>query len=107
MLDLDGKPGVPFDVTRHRPPVTGNRKFKGEVVQSTPEVMEAVSDNKAKSGGRRVEHRDAQDLLGAINVGFGPCSVRAFFDPGSNFGFEAIQVIERPLEPPFVVESHG
>lgn len=106
LLDLDGKSGVLFDVTGHRPPVTGNREFKREVVESTSEVVEAVSDNKAKFGGRRVEHFDPKDLLGAINIGFGPSSVRTFFDPGSYFGFKAVQMIERSVESPFMVEGH-
>jgi len=106
LLDLNRESGVPFDFTGHRTPVPGNREFKRKVVESTSEVVEAVSDNKAKFRGWRVEHFDPKDLFGAINIGFGPGSVRTFFDPSSNFGFKAVQVIERSLESPFVVESH-
>src|SRR5215208_7813162 len=107
LLDEDGKPGVAFDAAGHRSSVVkGDGKFKDEVVKRAPEVVEAVSDNKAKFGRRRAEHFDAQDLLGAINIGFGPSSVRAFFDPGCNFGFKVVQVVERSLEPPFVMEGH-
>jgi hypothetical protein len=108
LVEEDGKPGVAFDAAGYRSPlVTGNGKFKDEVIEGAPEVVEAVSDNKAKFGGRRVGHFNPYDLLGVVNIGFTPSSVRAFFDPGSDFGFKAVQVIERSLEPPFVVESHG
>lgn len=107
LLDEDGKPGVAFDAAGHRSSlIRGDSEFKDEVVEGAPEVVEAVSDNKAKFGRRRVKHFNPYDLLRAINIGFGPSSVRAFFDPGSNFGFKALQVVERSLESPFVVESH-
>jgi hypothetical protein len=107
LLNEDGKPGGAFDVAGHRSSlVTGDGEFKDEVIQGAPEVVEAVSNNKTEFGRRRAEHYDAQNLLRSINIGFGPSSVRAFFDPGSNFGFKAVQVIERSLEPPFVVEGH-
>jgi hypothetical protein len=107
LLDEDGKPGDAFDVAGHRSSlVTGDGEFKDEVIQGAPEVVEAVSNNKTEFGRRRAEHFDAHNLLRSINIGFGPSSVRAFFDPGINFGFKAVQVIERSLEPPFVVEGH-
>lgn len=108
LLDLDRKTGVRFDLAGYRSSlVTGDGEFENEVVEGAAEVVEAVPDDEAEFGGRRVEHFDAKDLLAAINIGFGPGSVRAFFDPGSNFGFKAVQVVERPVEPPFVVELHG
>src|SRR5215217_5162968 len=107
LLNEDGKPGGAFDVAGHRSSlVTGDGEFKDEVIQGAPEVVEAVSNNKTEFGRRRAEHFDAQNLLRSINIGFGSSSVRAFFDPGSNFGFKAVQVIECSLEPPFVVEGH-
>src|SRR5918998_37656 len=101
LLDLDRKTGVRFDVAGHRSSlVTGDGEFEDKVVEGTAEVVEAVSDNETKVGGRRTEHFDPKNLLTAINIGFGPGSVRAFFEPGSDFDFKAVQVIKRPVEPP-------
>lgn len=70
--------------------------------------MDAVTDNEAKFvGGRRLENFDPEELLGAINIGFTPSSVRVFFTPSVHFDFKALQVIERPAESSFVVEHHG
>jgi hypothetical protein len=107
LLDENGESGVGFNLTGHRPLTKGDGEFKNEVVESAPEVVEAVSNYETEFGGRCVKHFNPHDLLAAVNIGFGPCSVRAFFDPGSTFGFKALQVIERSLEPPFVVEGHG
>ncbi len=108
LLDLDRKTGGRLDLAGYRSPlITGDGKLKNEVVEGASEVVEAISDDEAEVGRRRVERFDAKDLLAAINIGFGPGSVRAFFNPGTNFGFKAVQVEERPFEPPLVVEDHG
>jgi hypothetical protein len=107
LLDLDGKTGVTFDLAGYRATVACDGKFKNEVVKGAAEIMEAVSDDEAKFGRRRVEHFDAHDLLAAIDIGFGPGSVWAIFDPGSDFGFKTLQVVKRPVESSFVMEGHG
>jgi hypothetical protein len=107
LLDKDGKRGSTLDFARDRTPLKGDGEFEDEIVKGASEVMEAVSNDEAKFGGRRVEHFNPYDLLAAINIGFGPIAVRAFFEPSVRFGFKAVQVVERSLEPPFVVEGHG
>jgi hypothetical protein len=102
----NGEPGVVFDAPRKPPPPIDDSEFKDEIVKGGSEVMDAVTNDEAKVGGRLVEHFDPRELVEVINIEIRPSSVRAFFVPGSNFGFKALQVVERPVEPPFVVESH-
>lgn len=102
------EPRFSFDAARHWPALAGDGEFKDEVVEGGTQVVDTVADDEAKFiGGRRLENFDPKELLGAINIGFTPSSVRAFFSPSVQFGFKALQVVERSAEPPFVVEGHG
>jgi hypothetical protein len=103
----DGELGVSRYFARQRPPLVSDGKLEGEVVEGGAEVVEAVPDNEAKVSWRRVEDFDPIELASAIGIVFGPRSIRAFFKPGVPFRFKAVQVIERPLQPSYMVESHG
>jgi hypothetical protein len=84
----------------------GQGQLVDEVIEGSTEVVDTVPDDEAEFGGRRFEYFDPRQLVEAINIETRPRSVRAFIAPGSHFGFKAVQVIERSLEPPFVVEGH-
>jgi hypothetical protein len=84
----------------------GEREFVDEVVEGGSEVVDAVSDDEAKVGGRLLQHFEPRELVEFINIELRPNSVRAFLGPGFHFGFKVLQVMERPVEPPFVVEGH-
>lgn len=104
----DGEHGFLRELARQPLPPVGGGKVEGEVVERSPQAMQTIPDDEAKVvSGWGVEDFDPKELLAGINVRFGPCSVRAFFLPGSNFGFKALQVVERPVEPSLVVEGHG
>lgn len=104
----DGKLGFTGEIARQRFfPRVGHGKIVGQVVEAASEAMKAIPDDDAESiGGRGVEDFDPTEILAGLNIAFGPCSVRAFFLPGSHFGFKALQVVERPVEPSLVVEGH-
>jgi hypothetical protein len=103
----DREPGLVGDGLGEAIPHVGHSKFEGEVVEGGSEVVDAVSDDEAKVSGRLFKHFEPRELVEVINIEIRPSSVRMFLAPGSRFSFKALQVVERPLEPPFVVESHG
>jgi hypothetical protein len=89
---------VALDALGYPPLFVGDGELKGEVVEGRTEVVETVSNDETKlSSGRWLENFGPKELLGAIHLGFGPSSVRAFFEPKSYFGFKALQVIDRPV----------
>lgn len=97
----DGERGVPRNATGQpfTPPGDGvvEGEFVGKVVESRPKVMEEVTDNEPPFVGRVPEIFGPDDVLAALEVRLGPNSVRAFFDPETDFGFQALQVLKRPL----------
>jgi hypothetical protein len=106
LLRENREPGSVRDAVAQAIPHVGNGEFESEVVQGGPEVVDAIPDDEAKVGGRLVEHFEPCELVKDINIEIRPGSVRAFLAPGSRFGFKALQVVERPVEPRFVVEGH-
>lgn len=104
----DRKSRISLDALGYPPLFVNNGEFEGEIVEGGTKVMEAVSNHEAEFvGGRWLEDFGPKELLGAISIGFTPSSVRAFFEPKIHFGFKALQVVDRPAEPPFVVEGQG
>lgn len=104
----DGELGLPRELARQRFPLVGDGEFVGEVVECGAEVVQAIPDDEAKIvSGWGVEDLDPEELLAGINIGFGPSLVRVFFLYNPNFRFKAPRVVERPVEPPLVVEAHG
>lgn len=94
----DGEFRIALDTFGDSPLLIGDDKFKGEVVEGVAEVLEAISNDEAEFGGRRrLEDFDPKELLGAINIGFFPSSVRVSFAPGVHFLFKSVQVVDRPL----------
>jgi hypothetical protein len=85
----------------------GDGKLEREIIERGAEIVEAVANDQSKLSGRSFKHFDPADLAAAINIAFGSSSVRAFFKPSGHFGFKALQMVERPIEPSFVVERHG
>lgn len=86
-----------LDVVWQRRSRVRQSELEGQIVEGGTKVVDAVTDDEAEfGGGRLLENLDPKDLLGAINIGFGPSSVRAFFAPGFQFGFKAVQVVNRP-----------
>ena len=103
----DWECGVALDALRHFPAIVRQSQLKGEIIERRAEVMETVANNKAEfGGGRRFEYFDPKELIAAINIEFGPSSVRVFVEPVVHFRFKALQVVERPVEPSVVVEGH-
>jgi hypothetical protein len=102
----DGEPGSPLNVARQRSLRLRKSKSKCEVVEGGAEVVDAVPGDEAQASRRRFEHPRPYDLLAALVIEFGPKGVRACLTPGSQFRFKALQMVERPVEPPFVVEDH-
>jgi hypothetical protein len=78
------------------PGVSGG-EFVDEIVEGGMEVVEAITNDEAKSGGRVLEDFEINTLLSALRVEFGDVTVRVFFDPSANIGVEALQVLPRPL----------
>jgi len=103
----DGERRLALDVGRDPPAVMSEGQFVDEVVEGGPEVVDTVPDDEAEFDGRRVEHFEPRELVEGINIEVRPSSVRAFISPGSHFGFKAFQVLERPVEPPLVLEGHS
>lgn len=104
----NGELGLPRELAGQRFPRVGDGEFVGEVVEGGAEVVQVVPDDEAKIvSGWGVEDFDPKELLAGINIAFGPSSVRAFFIQNSNFRFKALQMVERPVKPPLVVEAHG
>jgi hypothetical protein len=101
------EPGIVGDLARQRSFRLRKSKLESEVVEGGAEVVDAVPGDEAQAGGRRLDDLCPNDLLAALGIEFRPKSVRAFFSPGSPFRFEALQMVERPIEPPFVVEGHA
>jgi hypothetical protein len=56
--------------------------------------METVTDDKSEFGGWLVKNFDPKEPLAAINIGFGPLSIWAFFEPGVPLRFETFQVVD-------------
>jgi len=88
-------------------PVFADGEFVGKVVEGRAEVVDAVPGDEAETGGRGLDDFGIDDLLAALGIEFGPEFMRAFFKPGTPFRFKALQVVERPIEPPFVGPIHG
>jgi hypothetical protein len=102
----DRESRLTLDVGRDSPAVMGEGQFVDEVVEGSAEVVDTVPDDEAEFSGWRVEHFKPSELVEVINIEVRPSSVRAFISPGSHFGFKALQVVERPVQPSFVVEGH-
>jgi hypothetical protein len=84
-----------LDIDRQRLSQVRQGKLEGQIVEGGTKVVDTVTDNQAKfGGGWWLEDFDPKNLLGAINVGFGPRSIWAFFAPDSQFGFKAVQVMK-------------
>ena len=108
LLDEDRKPRITLDILGYPPLFVGNGEFKREVVERGAKVVQTISNGKAEFGGRRwLENFGPKELLGAINIGFGPSWVRAFFEPKVYFGFKALQVVNHSAKSPFVVGGHS
>ena len=86
-------------------PVVREGEFVGEIVEGGTEVVKAVANDEPEFGGRLLKDFGPGEILAALRIELGPKSVRAFFDPSSDFGFQALQVVERPLQPEFVAEG--
>ena len=102
LLLKDGKRGTALNVGGERSFGVRQSKLEGEIVEGGAEVVDAVSSDEAQAGGRGRDDLGPNDLLAGIGIEFGPKSVRAFFAPGSSFRFKALQMVECPVEPPFV-----
>lgn len=102
----DREPGSALDVVGQPPLCVRQRQLEGEVVEGASEVVETVPGDEAEAGGRRLDDLGPKELLSGLGVEFGPRSMRAFFAPGSRFRLKALQMVKRPVEPPFVVEVH-
>ncbi len=104
----NGERRITLDTLRQWPAFIRQCQLEGEVVECGAEIMKTVTNDKTQfGGGRWLEDFDPKELLSAINLGFGPSSARVFFKPSVHYGLKALQVIERPAEPSFVVEGHG
>jgi hypothetical protein len=57
--------------------------------------------------GGRLDNVRVKAPLATLGVEFGPESLRQFLEPGVPLRFKALQVVERPVEPPFVGAVHG
>ena len=80
-------------------------EFVGEIVEGGTEVVKAVANDEPEFGGRLLLDFGPDEILAALRIELGPKSVRAFFDPSTDIGLQALQVVERPLQPKFVVEG--
>lgn len=103
----DREPRIALGFARQRPFRTRQSELESEVVEGGAEVVDAVSGDEAEARRRRLDDFSPNDLLASLGIKFGPESMRAFFKPGSPFRFKVLQVIERPVEPPFVGTIHG
>src|SRR5215212_1884031 len=56
-------------------------EFVDKVVKSRPEVVEAVADNEAELGGRRLDESNLDELLVALTVDFHDIVVRVMRSP--------------------------
>jgi hypothetical protein len=86
-------------------PVVRESEFVGEVVEGGTEVVEAVAYDEPELSGRLLKDFGPDEILAALRVELGPKLVRAFFDPSTDLGFQALQVVERSPQPKFVVEG--
>lgn len=103
----DREPGTSLDIARQWRSLICQGQLECEVVEGGTEIVDTVTDDETQFGSRRgLKHFNPKELLGAINIGFGPSSVRVFLAPNAQFGFKALQVVERSVEPSFVVETH-
>jgi hypothetical protein len=94
--DREGR--IALDSLGHSPLLIGNGEFKDEVIERVAEVLETVADDEAKLGnGRWLEEFDPEDILRAINIGFGVSAVRVTFAPSSQFCIKALQVVDRSV----------
>jgi hypothetical protein len=71
---------------------TEDRGGSGEVVQGGSEVVEAISDNRGESQGRRLDDLSPDALAAALDVRLGPHSTRISLAPDSLLRFYALQV---------------
>lgn len=103
----DGEAGVAFDALGNPSPLIGDSEFKGKVVERGSQIVDAVANDETKVGRRLVERFEPRELVAVINIEIRPSSVRAFLSPSSHFVLKALQVVERPAEPSFMVKRHG
>lgn len=92
------KLGVALGTFGQAPALVCQGQLKSEVVESGAKIVKAVSDDEAEfGGGWLLKDFDPKDLLAALNLGFRPNSIRAFFAPSVQFAFKTLQVVERPV----------
>ena len=103
---VNREPGIALDPTRQRSFCAGQGELESEIVEGGAEVVDAVPSDKSQTQGRGFEDLCPNERLAALGVEFGPSSVRAFFAPGSQLRFKALQMVDRPIEPSFMVEGH-
>jgi hypothetical protein len=72
-------------------------KLVDEVIERGAEVEQTIPDDGAESSGGLFQGFDSEKLLTSLRLELGECSIRAFFEPPSDFCFQTLQVLERPI----------
>lgn len=75
----------------------GGREVVNEVIEGRTHVVQTVSNNEAEFQRHRLQEFSYKQLLAALYVEIVDQLVWLAFEPGSDFAFKALQVIEHPV----------
>jgi hypothetical protein len=93
----DREPRIPLHALGELSPLVGEGEFVSEVVEGGAEVVYDVTNNEGELGRRRIDNFGVNDILAALQFELGPHSARVAFAPDSLLGFQALQVLTRPI----------
>ncbi len=97
-LVKDGKHGSFLDSTGKWPSLmVGEGELEDQVIEGGAKVLQTVPDDKAKFGRRVFEGFEIDNLLADIVLDLDGNSIRVGFEPPSDFGFQALHVLERAI----------
>lgn len=93
-----------FDVGGQRiSPVVGDSEVVDEVVQSRTKLMETIAKDEVDLGGRQPLGFGPEGVLASLRMVLLDDVVRVGSQPPLNFGFQALQVLQRPIQPESMV----